>query len=279
MRRFWVHRLAISLALLSTAPAFAGEVHQYLECNKQPSETEVQGAKGAFQAGMASYGEADYERAILYWEDAFRRDCTATLLLQHLGRAYEGQGNLEQAIVALRTYLLRSPDATDRPQVEKRVDVFEQKLEDERKRNEEKRAQQEEAARRALAPKAPEPTTNQKNLYVNPIIPIAVGSVGLAAAIVGTLIYFPARSDLKKAEDDCPKRNDCPSSVVRAGNDARSKVNWGGAVTITGLLIAGGGTGWYFFNESQAPKQKPATASIQPWVGTTSAGVFWQGEF
>ena len=73
----------------------------------RPSDSDVTAAKGAFQAGNVSFNEADYDRAILYWEDAYRRDCTATLLLQHLGRAYEGLGNLEQAVIALRT--IRAP--------------------------------------------------------------------------------------------------------------------------------------------------------------------------
>jgi tetratricopeptide (TPR) repeat protein len=278
MRRFLVSSLFGLSCLLSTVQVLAGEVHQYPECTKQPSETDVQGAKGAFQAGLGSYGEADYERAILYWEDAYRRDCTATLLLHHLARAYEGLGNLEQAIVALRSYLNRSPDATERTQIEKRIEVFEQKLEADRKRVEDEKRKQEEASKRTYAPTPVASVTSSQSLYVSPIIPLAVGSVGLVATVVGSIIYFPARSDLKKAEDACPHRKECAASIVRDGNDARSRVNWGGAVAVTGFILAGGGVGWYFFNESQAPK-KVATQSFQPWVGPTSAGLLWEGQF
>jgi len=283
MRRFLVRSLYAIGCFSLASQALAGEVHQYPDCAKQPSDSEIKGAQGAFQAGMSSYGEADYERAILYWEDAYRRDCTATLLLHHLARAYEGQGNLEQAIVALQTYLQRTPEGVDRPQIQKRIDVFQQKLEDERKRKAEdaERKHQEELAKAAAAPPpAPLAAANDK-LYVSPLIPIAVGGVGLVAAVAGSVIYFPAKSDLNDAESKCANRKNCTPSVTNAGNDARSKVNWGGTIAITGLVLAAGGTGWYFFNESRAPKKKVALAepAIQPWVGTSSAGLLWQGTF
>ncbi|MGC4067794.1 MAG: hypothetical protein QM784_24720 [Polyangiaceae bacterium] len=283
MRRSTVALACSICGLFSTGPAFAGEVHQYPECGKQPSESEVQGAQGAYQAGLGSYNEADYERAILYWEDAFRRDCTATLLLHHLARAYEGQGNLEQAIVALRTYLERSPNATERPQIQKRIEVFEQKLEEERVRKQEEadRKQKEESAK-AKSEASPAPAQRPSNgLYVNPLIPITVAGVGVVAAVVGSIVYFPAKSDMNKAEDNCGgSRDGCTSSQAAAGNDARDKVKWGGPIAITGLVLAAGGAGWYFFNDSRAPKRTAAMEpAVQPWVSSQAAGVVWQGAF
>jgi tetratricopeptide (TPR) repeat protein len=268
-----------------TGHAFASEVHQYPECNKQPTETEVQGAKGAFQAGMGSYNEADYERATLYWEDAFRRDCTATLLLHHLARAYEGAGNVEQAVIALRAYLERTPGAADRLQLEKRLETFEQKLAEERDQRE--NAQKQQAQPAQVEKKSTQPVEEANStggLYVNPIIPLAVAGVGVVSAVVGSVIYFPARQDLKDAEKDCKnesQRTGCSAAATKAGNDARSSVNTGGAVSIVGLALAAGGVGWYFFNETRAPKHDviAAPSAFQPWIGPQTAGLTWQGRF
>ena len=71
--------------LLAPAMAHAEEpTKSYPDCGREPTEAEVAAAKGAFQAGNASFNEADYARAIDYWEDAYRRDCTAN----QIGRAH-----------------------------------------------------------------------------------------------------------------------------------------------------------------------------------------------
>jgi len=282
MRRHLNASIIASGCLLVSSHVLASELHEYPDCHKQPSDADIQGAKGAFQAGSVSFNEADYERAILYWEDALRRDCTATLLLHHLARAYEGQGNLRQAVVALRAYLGRTPDAAERPQIQRRIEVFEQKLQDENQRQ----------TKLAEAQKTKEPpvmggTTDQRasssamDLRVNPIIPMAVGGVGVAATIVGAIIYFPARSDLKDYRARCSNGICASASITSEAQSAESRRNWGAAVGITGLILAVGGTGWYFFNEQQRSNAvaPPKTAVLQPLVGPQFAGLSYSGLF
>jgi tetratricopeptide (TPR) repeat protein len=240
----------------------------------------VQGAKGAFQAGSASFNEADYERAILYWEDAYRRDCTATLLLHHLSRAYEGRGNLEQAVVALRTYLERTPDAPERMQLQRRIEVFEQRLEEERKR-----ATAVESAKKVQQPTGPSQSeqpvdggSTRRNLHVDPIIPIAVAGVGMATTIVGAIVYFNARSDIKNYERDCGGRT-CPPSLRSELDSAQSRESWGLGVGITGFNLAGLGVGWYFLNEYWKPTGAPKRTSLEPWIGPRIVGMSYSGAF
>ena len=90
---------------------------EYPDCAHQPSDSDVSAAKGAFQAGQVSFNEADYDRAITYWEDAYRRDCTAHPMLLNLARAYELNGNPRQAVVSLETYLARNPSSPQRDQM------------------------------------------------------------------------------------------------------------------------------------------------------------------
>ena len=110
----------IAVAVLSAGLAHAEDVKQYAECAREATDTDVTAAKGAFQAGNASFEEADYPRAIVYWEDAYRRDCSAHGMLLNLARAYELNGNKPQAVVALRTYLQRVPSA-DKEKIEARL--------------------------------------------------------------------------------------------------------------------------------------------------------------
>ncbi len=278
----------ILFGVLCASVAWGGETHNYPECDRQPSPTDVQAAKGAFQAGSASFKEADYDRAILYWEDAHRRDCTATLLLYHLGGAYEGKGDLDQAIVALRAYLDRTPDAVDRPLIQRRIEVFEEKLAEQRKEaeKEKKRA----AARSAPAAKRPsaEPGPRQPTEaaaqpgHVNPEFPLSVAGLGVVAAVVGAILYFPARSDVDHYEKVCPNRQCTDPSDTDPANEARTSVILGGSLAIGGLVVAAAGTGWYFYNESLA---SPSTAKaaerlpVSPWWSPGQAGVSWQGRF
>ncbi len=117
------------------APALAhaeDEPKPYPECTKAPSDAETAAAKGAYQAGNASFDEADYPRAITYWEDAYRRDCTANLLLKNLARAYELYGQKRQAVVALETYLVREPTTGDKDQIQRRIEVLKKQITDEK---------------------------------------------------------------------------------------------------------------------------------------------------
>ena len=103
-------RMSSLVATVLAAPlhAYAAEEPtRYPECTHEASEADLTAAKAAFQAGNVSFNEADYPRAILYWEDAFRRDCTAHPLLLNLARAYELNAQKRKAVVALETYLKR----------------------------------------------------------------------------------------------------------------------------------------------------------------------------
>jgi tetratricopeptide (TPR) repeat protein len=282
----------------------ASPTHPYPECAAHPSESDVTAAKGAFQAGTVSFNEADYDRAILYWEDAYRRDCTATLLLNHLSRAYEGLGNREQAVIALRTYLDRSPDSPERAQIQRRIEVFEQKIAEEK--------QQAAAAQppkptptqptlgvpadqpnNAAQPASPPPVTSEGKPF--PWGPVAVIAAGGVATVVGGVVYLKARSDISNVENyKDPKTGlqpcknhvsagnlSCPAALAQQGNDARSRATVGTVVTISGVAIAGAGVVWLLLDSKKSPQtaEYREAPAVSPWVGVGSAGVSWQGSF
>ncbi len=120
-----------AVAVLTLVPALAhaeDEAKPYPECTREPSDSDTTAAKAAFQAGNVSFNEADYPRAILYWEDAYRRDCTKHQMLLNLARAYELDGQKKQAVMALETFLVREQNAPDRPQITRRIEVLKKQI-------------------------------------------------------------------------------------------------------------------------------------------------------
>src|SRR6478609_160251 len=187
--------LSVALALL-VAPTLASAeepTKSYPDCGREPTEAEVAAAKGAFQAGNASFNEADYTRAIDYWEDAYRRDCTANPLLLNLARAYELAGRKRQAVVALETFLAREPGSGEKDQINRRIEVLKKKI-----------AEEDAAAAAAPPPTTtttttapptttttePTPDSSAPHRSVGPYITMGAGVVLVA---VGGLTYFAAR--------------------------------------------------------------------------------------
>lgn len=293
--------LAACCVFVAAGSAWAGPTHAYPECTVRPSDSDVTAAKGAFQAGTVSFNEADYDRAILYWEDAYRRDCTATLLLQHLGRAYEGAGNLEQAIIALRTFIERSPESPERAQVQRRIEAFEQKLaEDKQKASATPPPPIATAQPGPGAPSSqpgsssppaqpPSSSEGKGGFPWGPAITIAAGGV---AAAVGTVVFIGARQKISDVENytdpktgakPCANHSGgaCPADQASQGNDARTRATIGTVVGIGGLAVAGAGVVWLILDSKSDSKSalEMRTPKFSPWVGQNSAGLVWQGAF
>jgi tetratricopeptide (TPR) repeat protein len=279
--------LLAALALLMV-PALAhaeDPTKSYPDCGREPTDSEVQAAKGAFQAGNASFNEADYARAIDYWEDAYRRDCTANPLLLNLARAYELAGRKRQAVVSLETFLAREPNSGEKDQINRRVEVLKKKI-------------AEEDAAAAAAP--PPPTTGplpSTGPATGPVEPTAVPNarrspwpwvvmgVGGAALIVGTIGVIDSKKKLNDVESKCPnhmcKGGDTDS--IKAGNDARSALNRSGWVMgVGGVAVVGGAIWWLVDKKSvdrangQAGIPRPL---LMPFVAPRLAGLSVSGAF
>jgi tetratricopeptide (TPR) repeat protein len=286
--------LLAALALLSVpALAHAEEpTKSYPDCGREPTDAEVQAAKGAFDAGNASFNEADYSRAIDYWEDAFRRDCTANPLLLNLARAYELAGRKRQAVVALETYLARRPGSGEKDQINRRVEVLKKKI------------AEEDAAAAATptttdggtTPTTTGPTTTTPTEQPAPRAkrsagPWIVMGIGGAAAVVGTIGYFSNKQKLDEATKLCDNPNTpevedrgaCfTDSAVDDGNAARTGVTTSAVVFGIGVAaVAGGAIWWYLDGKRVANAQAsvPRRTAIVPLVSPELAGLSVSGSF
>lgn len=278
--------LALPLCL-HAGRALAAEqpTHTYADCAREPSEADLTAAKAAFQAGNVSFNEADYPRALLYWEDAFRRDCTAHPLLLNLARAYELDGQKKQAVIALEAFLAREPNTPERAQISRRIEVLKKQIEaDEAEQKAEApppSATPEPAATPETPSPAPPPAQPSKSTQV---LPLVIAGVGGAVVIVGGIVWLGASAEVRDFERACPKdpvsgEFKCPvdeEDKIKPANQASKRQTVSGAVTaFVGLPLLAGGLIWYF---ASTPGKHPA-AVVTPTVGPGFAGLTVDGRF
>lgn len=226
----------------SVTPAAA-----YPPCDVEPDERTMAAAKGAFEAGNAAFNEADYPRAITYWEDAYRRDCTAHPMLRNLARAYELDGQYAKAIAALETFLARQPNSGEDASIPRRVEALKKKLA-EAEAAPEPAPEPESAPEPAPAP-PPEPPPAAPQMERSPV-PLYVAGGGALVGLVGGALWYPAYSTLQEIDEECPNRDElCPRGAE--GNQARSDVTLWGIVAGVGAAVAVGGVVWYFVQDEQ----------------------------
>lgn len=209
-------KLSLPLAQVSLAAAFFGQPLDaraaedvppaYATCAREPSDADESAAKGAFEAGQVSFQEADYYRAILYWEDAFRRDCTAAPLLLNLARAYELSGEKRHAVLALETFLERRPDASDRASIEKRIAAMKSQFEQEARPTPapvEPRETEPKETPAAAASGEPAPETADSS-SPKPWWPIAVTGAGVAIGVGGVVMSIIGSGQINDFYDTSP---------------------------------------------------------------------------
>jgi tetratricopeptide (TPR) repeat protein len=261
---------------LSSGAAAAEDTHQYVECTREPSEADLTAAKAAFQAGNVSFNEADYPRAILYWEDAFRRDCTANPLLLNLARAYELSGQKRQAVIALETFLQREPNSAERAQITRRIEVLKKQIEAEPP-----------PVAPVVAPAAssqPEPAPASGTDATEPapaggpsttmrVLPWVVVGVGGVVTLTGLIIYAGAHKDVNEYKEICGGTQNCPDEAVKPANEASKRETTGQVITGTGLVVLAGGFLWY----ALTPKTPRATVTPVALPGYT--GLVVDGRF
>jgi tetratricopeptide (TPR) repeat protein len=278
---------AIAFTAATTAALAEEPTKSYPDCGREPTEAEVAAAKGAFQAGNASFNEADYARAIDYWEDAYRRDCTANPLLLNLARAYELAGRKRQAVVSLETFLAREPNSGEKDQIGRRIEVLRKKIveEDAAAASAPSPALSNGNGVAAPAPGSPEPIaaerTEQATRSPGPWIVIGVGG---AAAIVGTIGIIRNRNKLNDAEQECGgNRVRCSTEVTNSGNEARSSLTAFGVITGAGGVLLVGGVVWYLIDGQAVARSNRAfharPARVAPVVGPGVAGLSVSGSF
>ena len=264
----------------------------YPPCTDKADDAALQAARGAFEAGKAAFNEADYPRAILYWEDAYRRDCSAHLMLKNLARAYEANEQHEHAVVALSTFLERVPTTDERTAIEGDIRRLRGAASGESASNVRaaghpprtaRHAQRDaQPGRNAAIPAADEPpasvSADEGPSSVAHLAAPLLAVAGAAIAVTGGVLWATASADESAAAKLCPSRRLCPQEVEAAGNDAIDRQRLWSIVGAGGVAMLAGGVVWYLLT----PRDSDEVAQshrVVPQLGAQYVGIDWAASF
>ncbi len=281
MRVFRYWRIGLGAAIgLSYGLAFATDpVPTYPECDHQPTESDLEGAKGAHKAAAQFYERGDYDKAIRYWNDAYGLDCTAHGVLINIANSYEKAGNKRAAVATLETYLNR---AGANPTIEQKVKNLKQAIEAEAAPSASASAS---AVPTASASAVPLPTASVPPPLVRPYgnAPWVVVGGGGVSALAGGILMAVGTGAIADAEEKCPTRTGCAPDVVSQGNAGRLQTGIGAvALGVGGAAIAGGLVWQFVFNKpspSTTPSENTGRVKLTPQLGPTQAGLSVSGSF
>jgi tetratricopeptide (TPR) repeat protein len=281
VKRSWVIGLgAVVISVFASLQA-SGQV-TFPACTREPTESDIDGAKGAHAAAKQYFEKADYDKAIQYWRDAYNFDCTKPRLLQNIANAYEKKGDIRSAIDVLKIYLDRAPGAPDAITVREKINNLENSL-----------TQAPDGGSPPPVPDAGPPVVADAGVdaavVVPPpdagstpsLLPLGVAGAGLAVAIAGGVLLPLGLSGISDAEERCGGTRECTDDAARKdGNLARTEATIGTIALGVGVLALAGGVVWYFVFPPQQSKAAPASAlKVTPTVGPKAGGLTFSGAF
>ncbi len=248
----------------------------YPVCNRKPSPSDVEGAKGAHLAAKRFYDKGEYDNAIKFWETAYGFDCTAHRLLINIGNAYEKLGNKQRAITAFETYVKRAGRGADQTIKDKVVNLKKQlhKVEP--------------------IPTAPTATTTGTDIPIPPpdedddepsnVGPWILVGTGGAVTLIGAILLGVGTGKVSEAEAECDDHK-CPpgkEEYADIGNTGRILTGIGGVSLGLGLAAVAGGLVWYFVSGSdddESADEEAASFSVTPVAGPGYGGIGIGGRF
>lgn len=278
MTRDSVARISAVLCLAGAGvlvPALSGAqdgAEPYPPCAKEPTDADVEGAKGAHKAATQFFERGDYERAIQYWNDAYEFDCTKPALLLNIANAHEKKGDKQAAVDVLEVYLERAPEAEDADTVRAKVENLKAAL-----TPEPPPTATAEPTATVAPPPPPPPETEGERPYG--VVPWVVAGGGLAVSIGGLIPLLIGQSKVSEAEEDCPTHQGCSPEAKDTGDTGNSLRLIGSIIMPVGLVALAGGLVWQFAFNQPAPAEATTGIVVAPQAGPDSAGLVVGGQF
>jgi hypothetical protein len=269
----WLRQLAVAtlaaLTLLTFGARASAEDVEEAGCSDARTARDPEAAKVAFRAGQTAFSEGAYARAVEFWSQAYRDDCSAHALLLNLAMAEELLGRPAEAIHRLKLFNRRSPES---PYVEanaKRIQRLEQMA------SEMSRGQGLQQ-RAATSVDRPAPTGSGVS------VPIVVSVAGGVLGLTGAALFVEGRLSAGSASDRCgASRSACvDSGAVIAGERARARAQTGGWLAVGGAAAAAGGLVWHFLSRPAEPLDQTAPSGLTFTTDVPGgASVGWAGTF
>ena len=273
----------------------------------KPTKQDTEFAKTLFGLGNTAFQTSNYSDAIKYWKDAYKRDCSAHLLLKNLGKAYEADAQYAAAVEVYKLYRARGA-----PKGEE-LDVIDAKIANLSKKipatNPTDTAPTTTASTTTtttstetaptstttatIAPTATTTSTAPTTSKGGPgIAPWIVTGAGGALVITGAILWISGNSKLSTAVDNYNSLKDTSgkgcsekghSSSIQAqclslqddGNSGKSTRTVGMILTGVGVAAAGAGIAWAILGS----KGSSDSASLVITPGPGVAGLGLSGAF
>jgi hypothetical protein len=216
-------------------------------------------AHTVFLSGKQFLEEANYDKAISYFKDAYTIDCSVHGILPAIASAYERKGDRREAVRALEEYQKRAPNASDHEVIERRIKNLKDQIAQEQPTATASAAAPSFAPSPSAAPPASasaEAANASAAAPANPPPPpeaaghsaaawVLVG-IGAAAIVGGGVLFGVGAGDISSAESACPGRVNCKQSVADQGNTGRTLEPIGFAVGGVGVAAVVAGLVWHF---------------------------------
>jgi tetratricopeptide (TPR) repeat protein len=269
----WLRQLAAATLTAQAVLTFgvgasAAEVDD-AGCSDTRSARDPEAAKVAFRAGQTAFSEGAYARAVEFWNQAYRDDCTAHALLLNLAMAEELLGRPAEAIHRLKLFNRRSPES---PYVEanaKRIQRLEQMA-------------AEMSRGRGLQPRPATSVDRPAPASSGVSVPIVVSVVGGVVTLTGAALFVEGRLSAGAASDRCgASRSDCgDAGAVIAGERARARAQAGGWLAVGGAAAAAGGLLWHFLSRPSDPLDQTTPSGLTFMTDVPGgASIGWTGSF
>lgn len=207
-------------------------------------------ARAAHKRGTAAYQLGNFDEAIAAFREAYALSPTAGLLF-NLAQAYRAKGpsGCADALRTYRAYLREAPDAPNRALTDGHIADMERCVEANAPPPPASPPQPVPAP--APGPRATQPPPDTPIPWVH----IAVGGVGVAAAVVGAVLLGSAGSEYDRLEEQCPA-GDCPPESWQS---YQTQERVGVGLVIGGAALAvGAAVVWLVVPDSRA---RPPTAA------------------
>jgi hypothetical protein len=240
-------------------------------------------ASDLFKTGKIAAENMEREKAIFYYLDAYRADCTGHGVLLKIAELWEAKGNKAEALRYTQAFLDRAKaDDPNRESATVRRD----------------RLKREVAASTATATTstptstattttaptstasvAPPPTSTATTGgdSGHSVVPWIVVGVGGAVLITGGLVTIIGSGKVSDAEKTCNASHQCTDpAAIDKGNSGRNMETIGVIVGSVGLAAVIGGLVWHFV-EPTTPKQDGAR--VVPQVAPGYGGLSVVGRF
>ncbi len=193
------------------------------------STTPSRGAE-LFKKSVEAYRRGDFKEAIELLNEAYSID-PQPVLLYNLARAYDGAGDLDNAIATYERYLREEPNAPDKGAIEGKLTTLK------KQRDEREAAKQKKEEPKPPPPPERPPPPPPRERSVLPYVVAGAGVVGIGAgAVLG--IMATGKNDDASAEPVQQKSMDLKDSAD--GLATGSTVMF----IVGGLLVAAGATWW-----------------------------------